>query len=379
VRGGEFTIRPAGDGDRRSLALLLAEVAKERDGIAAEPPVDVDGLASRWHLDGTFVAVADDVVVGEIRVDPSWMGFGDIGMMVTAKWRGRGVGTALIAAGVTWARARGLHKLALGVFPHNRAAIALYRKCGFVAEGRLVRHVRRADGQLWDLLEMGLPLDGSASLPGESASTCASLLPWPTPPPAYGPVVLREFADRDLPMALELATDSYVPLIGSLPANAGEREALDWIARQGGRLAEGTGFSFAIAEADTDHAVGTIGLWLRSLAYGRASAGYSVAPSARGRGIAAAALIALTSFAWTIGNLHRVELYIEPWNAGSVRTAERAGYQREGLLRSHQEIGGQRRDMLLYACCRPLGPQARARKVHGPGELAGTSCQPSLA
>jgi RimJ/RimL family protein N-acetyltransferase len=36
-----------------------------------------------------------------------------------------------------------------------------------------------------------------------------------------------------------------------------------------------------------------------------------------------------------------------------VRTAERAGYEREGLLRSHQEIGGRRRDMLLYAVVRP--------------------------
>ena len=79
-------------------------------------------------------------------------------MMVAAGWRGRGVGTALVAAAIDWARARGLHKLALSVFPHNHAAIALYKKFGFVEEGRLVRHVRRADGQLWDLIEMGLLL-----------------------------------------------------------------------------------------------------------------------------------------------------------------------------------------------------------------------------
>ena len=87
-------------------------------------------------------------------------------------------------------------------------------------------------------------------------------------------------------------------------------------------------------------------------AQGRATAGYSIIPSARGRGLAAAALTALTSFAWTIPALHRIELYIEPWNAGSVKTAERAGFEREGLLRSHQEIGGRRRDMLLYATIR---------------------------
>jgi RimJ/RimL family protein N-acetyltransferase len=158
VGGGEFTVRPAVDDDRRALAMLFADVAEERDGIAAEPPIDVDQLAASWTIDGTMVAVSQGALIGEIRADPSWMGFGEIGMMVAAQWRGRGVGTALLAAAIEWARARGLHKLSLSVFPHNHAAIGLYRKSGFVEEGRLVRHVRRADGQLWDLIEMGLLL-----------------------------------------------------------------------------------------------------------------------------------------------------------------------------------------------------------------------------
>lgn len=175
---------------------------------------------------------------------------------------------------------------------------------------------------------------------------------WPARPVGYGPVVLREFSASDLIMVQELSTDPYVPLIGSLPPNAGRQEALDYIDRQRGRLAEGVGFSFAIAEAGTGRGVGGIGLWLAGLEQGRATAGYFVIPSARGRGIAAAALTALTSFAWTIPELHRIELYIEPWNVGSMKTGERAGFKREGLLRSHQEIGGRRRDMLLYATIR---------------------------
>jgi [ribosomal protein S5]-alanine N-acetyltransferase len=182
--------------------------------------------------------------------------------------------------------------------------------------------------------------------------TAAHLPPWPTWPVAYGPVVLREFSDLDAAMVMELSTDPYVPLIGSLPADASKQEAQAYIDRQRGRLAEGAGFSFALAEAATDHAVGGIGLWLTQLAQGRATAGYSVTPSARGRGIAAAALTALTSFAWSVPGLHRIELHIEPWNAGSIKTAERAGYEREGLMRGHREIGGQRRDMLLYAIIR---------------------------
>ncbi len=170
-------------------------------------------------------------------------------------------------------------------------------------------------------------------------------------------VVLRPFRTSDLAFALELATDPYVPLVGSLPAHADEAQARDWLDRQRGRLGEGLGYSFAIADPATDVALGHIGLWLRGLEQGRLTIGYSIAPSARGRGLAGLALRRLTGFAWTIEAAHRIELYIEPWNTASVRTAERAGFSPEGLLRSHQWIGGTRRDLLLFARIRTDGPE----------------------
>ncbi|WP_026875802.1 GNAT family N-acetyltransferase [Jiangella gansuensis] len=179
------------------------------------------------------------------------------------------------------------------------------------------------------------------------------LPPWPTAPPTYGSVVLREFTDDDLHLAVELGTDPYVPLIGSLPAFPSAQQALAWIHRQRNRLAEGAGYSFAVADAGSGTAVGAIGLWLQNLPAGRATAGYSISPAHRGRGIASDALRALTAFAWTIPALHRIELYIEPWNDSSIRVAEASGYLREGLLHSHQEIGGTRRDMVLFATTRP--------------------------
>lgn len=60
----------------------------------------------------------------------------------------------------------------------------------------------------------------------------------------------------------------------------------------------------------------------------------------------------LEGFAWGVPELHRVELYIEPWNVASARTAEAAGYQHEGLLRSQQVIGGRRVDMMIYSALR---------------------------
>jgi RimJ/RimL family protein N-acetyltransferase len=179
-------------------------------------------------------------------------------------------------------------------------------------------------------------------------------LSWPDWAPSHGGVVLRAFELPDVDMVRELATDPYVPLIGTLPAQADEQQAAAWIDRQRARFEQGVGFPFVIAEVGTGTALGTIGLSVTGWQHhGRATVGYSVAPSARGRGVATDALRAVTAFAWSLPALHRLEAYIEPSNAASVRAAQRAGYQYEGLLRSHQPIGGTRRDMLLYAAVRP--------------------------
>jgi ribosomal protein S18 acetylase RimI-like enzyme len=79
-------------------------------------------------------------------------------MAVAREWRGRGVGSALLTAAIEWSRGQGLHKLSLQVFPHNVAAIALYRKFGFVEEGHRIKQIRRQSGELWDVVDMGLLL-----------------------------------------------------------------------------------------------------------------------------------------------------------------------------------------------------------------------------
>lgn len=153
-----FEIRAARDDDRLPLAYLFAAVAEERDGIATEPPVDIEARAASWTLDGTFVADAAGEVVGSLHVERSRHGFGEFGMAVAREWRGRGVGSALLGTAIEWAREQGMHKLSLGVFAHNDAAIALYRKFGFAEEGRRIKQYRRSSGELWDSIDMGLLL-----------------------------------------------------------------------------------------------------------------------------------------------------------------------------------------------------------------------------
>jgi RimJ/RimL family protein N-acetyltransferase len=155
-----FEVRPGRVEDARGIAEVFAELAEERDSIATEPPVDVEARTTQFadSIDGAIVAVAGDEIVGSLHLSPGRFGVAELAMGVARPWRGRGVGSALLAAAVDRARAAGLHKLSLDVFPHNEAGIALYRKFGFVEEGRRVKHYRRASGELWDSIVMGLLL-----------------------------------------------------------------------------------------------------------------------------------------------------------------------------------------------------------------------------
>ncbi|GMA38022.1 GNAT family N-acetyltransferase [Mobilicoccus caccae] len=175
-------------------------------------------------------------------------------------------------------------------------------------------------------------------------------------PTLAGPVVtLRPFAERDAPLIRAVADDPLIPLITTVPTSSDPQDALDFIIRQNDRVRRGLGYSFAIADTTSDEAVGQIGLWTVGISSGRSTAGYWVATHHRRRGYLRAALSTLTTWAMGLGEIHRLQLHIEPWNEASWRAAEACGYEREGLLRSWQQIGAERRDVYVYSVIRP-GP-----------------------
>jgi RimJ/RimL family protein N-acetyltransferase len=161
------SIRQARREDVEALLDHLERVAEERRWITAEPPIDRDGERIQFieMCEGetglTLLAEAADEVVGELVALRRRYGTASVGMSVAHAWRGQGVGSALMDACIDWARKDGVHKLELQVFPHNDAALALYRKFGFEQEGYLRQHYRRQNGEFWDAIVMGLLLDES--------------------------------------------------------------------------------------------------------------------------------------------------------------------------------------------------------------------------
>lgn len=162
-------------------------------------------------------------------------------------------------------------------------------------------------------------------------------------------VVLRPFAQTDVDVVIEAGRDPLIPLITTVCARGDRSDALEYIGNQHSRSANGTGWSYAIADAGTGRAVGQIGLRRRDIEHGRASVGYWVAADHRRQGYAGRALRVLTAWAATIPEITRIELYVEPFNDSSWRAAESAGYHREGLLHRWQVVAGQPRDMYMYA------------------------------
>lgn len=78
----------------------------------------------------------------------------ELGMGVLRAYRGIGVGGALMDHALRWAAGQGLEKVTLGVRASNERAQALYRKFGFVQEGRRVRDVKDQQGRYDDTVEM---------------------------------------------------------------------------------------------------------------------------------------------------------------------------------------------------------------------------------
>ncbi|MBV9926047.1 MAG: GNAT family N-acetyltransferase [Acidobacteria bacterium] len=101
-----------------------------------------------------LVAVVGERVVGMFSLHafqrPRRQHAGEIGMSVHDDWHGKGVGSALMRAGIDLAdNWLNLTRLELEVYTDNEPAIRLYERFGFEREGLLRQHAYR-DGRYAD-------------------------------------------------------------------------------------------------------------------------------------------------------------------------------------------------------------------------------------
>jgi putative acetyltransferase len=153
-----IVVRRAGPSDAPALVELAEDVGREEGRwiLTSDAWRSVGEerrylRAARRHPDAAvYVAEVDGVVVGRLSLarDPHLASrhVADLGLMVAEPFRRQGVGRRLLEEAVAWARASGITKLELHVFPWNQAALRLYESFGFEREGYRKAHYERDDG-----------------------------------------------------------------------------------------------------------------------------------------------------------------------------------------------------------------------------------------
>ncbi len=163
--GRAWSLRAARPTDARALARLFADVRSEGRYLVTPPsavsePSETFFIGEMIRGDGSLALVAesDGGVIGNVLIGVERSAASDhmgiLSICVARDWRDSGMGTALMRAAQEWATERGLGKVALGVFPDNERAIAVYGHVGFVREGLRRRQYRGPNDTFRDELLM---------------------------------------------------------------------------------------------------------------------------------------------------------------------------------------------------------------------------------
>jgi RimJ/RimL family protein N-acetyltransferase len=166
---------------------------------------------------------------------------------------------------------------------------------------------------------------------------------------------LADEAIRLVPLAPEhdadmdaLTRDPDVRRFTHVPTRPPAGFAARWRGRYDDGWRDGTRAGFAVESRDGGF-LGFAAFVQLELGLRQGEVGYIVGPAARGRGVGTRLVVLLTEWAFAELGLERVELHIDVENAASERVAERAGYTREGVLRSVAFKEGLRSDIAIWS------------------------------
>jgi RimJ/RimL family protein N-acetyltransferase len=109
-----------------------------------------------------YIAISDEKVIGWCDIGslnrPIFAHSGSLGIGVVSSYRGKGIGEELMRITLERAKEIGLTRIELSVREPNKAALALYKKMGFLQEGIHHKAVF-VDGNYEDLISMGLLME----------------------------------------------------------------------------------------------------------------------------------------------------------------------------------------------------------------------------
>jgi len=174
----------------------------------------------------------------------------------------------------------------------------------------------------------------------------------PNPPLSDGVVLLRPWEERDVRAITTACRDDDIAWwLDQVPQPYSESDARAYVAMTRRGWKEGSHCAFAVTDAPTGAVIGSIGVHWLDPEQGVAEIGYWVRAEARGRGVATRATLLVSRWAVERCGARRLQLRADARNVASQRVAERAGFHREGVLRSvrFNPRQGRRVDFVLYS------------------------------
>jgi RimJ/RimL family protein N-acetyltransferase len=162
-------------------------------------------------------------------------------------------------------------------------------------------------------------------------------------------LLLRPWRFEDAPALTAACQDPEIGRwISVIPSPYTEEDSYSFIGQARENWDRGECYNFAIVDAESGDLAGSIAV--RMMRFNTGHVGYWIARESRGRGAATEALTALCGWAVETLDVKRLELLTDVDNEGSQRVAQKAGFQREGILRSalaHRD--GTRRDSVIFS------------------------------
>lgn len=161
-------------------------------------------------------------------------------------------------------------------------------------------------------------------------------------------VRLRWLEEGDLEAMYAVFSDTRSMRFWSSPALTEGQQAVGYLARIHEGFRARTLFQWGIERKEDARIIGTTTLFSLDSGNARAEIGYILGSVYWGRGYMQEALIALVQFAFDGLKLRRIEADVDPRNAASVKSLDRLGFKREGLLRERWNVAGEIQDTAFF-------------------------------
>ena len=133
-------------------SIYLEGIATGHATFEAEAPEwgkwDSNHLADPRLVARTGGKVAGWAALSRVSIRRVYSGVVEVSIYIESSYRGRGIGSALLAALIEASEKMGIWTLQAGIFPENIASISLHQKHGFRILGRRVKIGKMTFGEL---------------------------------------------------------------------------------------------------------------------------------------------------------------------------------------------------------------------------------------